>query len=210
MKPLNRLIFAFLFTLLSFCCVGMMATPAHASSEPAKETIKVDAKVKEASESKPRKTFEGIEPLFYLDPKRRPYIEPFHKTESDEYFICRGTVGEWYRQLLANDFNKLAERDDMSSVSGSTCALHLINTQTGKKLPIVSVEMFPSTDDMRSCVLAEICPHLRTVILYVKDRTLYRTFIVGDAKKKIRRQYCLDNQSNILAEKSCWRHFEGD
>lgn len=210
MKPLKRLIFAFLLTLLSLTCVGMLAAPAHASSEPAKETAKGESHGKEASDGKPRKTFEGIEPLFYLDSKRRPYIEPFHKNESDEYFICRGTVGEWYRQVLANDFNKLAERDDMASVTGSTCALHLINTQTGKKLPIVSVEMFPSTDDMRSCVLAEKCPHLRTVILYVKDRTLYRTFILGDAKKKIRRQYCLDNQSNVLAEKSCWRHFEGE
>jgi hypothetical protein len=210
MKSLKRLIFVFLFALVSLTCVGMLASPARASSEPAKEQPKGDASGKDAAESKPRKTFEGIEPLFYLDPKRRPYIEPFHKTETDEYFICRGTVGEWYRQVLANDFNKLAERDDMPSVTGSTCSLHLINTRTGKKLPIVSVEMYPSTDDMRSCVLADTCPHLRTAILYVKERTLYRTFILGDAKKKIRRQYCLDNQSNILAEKSCWRHFEGD
>ena len=210
MKSLKRLIFVFLFSLVSMASVGMLASAAHASSEPAKETAKGDAHGKEPSDSKPRKTFEGIEPLFYLDSKRRPYIEPFHKTETDEYFICRGTIGEWYRQVLANDFNKLAERDDMTPVTGSTCALHLINTQTGKKLPIVAVEMFPSTDDMRSCVLADTCPHLRSVILYVKERTLYRTFILGDAKKKIRRQYCLDNQSNILAEKNCWRHFEGD
>lgn len=47
-------------------------------------------------------------------------------------------------------------------------------------------------------------------MLYVKERTLYRTFILGDSKSRIKRQYCLDNQSNILAEKSCWRHFEGD
>jgi hypothetical protein len=210
MKSLKRLVFIVLYTLASLACVGVLSSPARASSEPAKESAKSDSQSKEVSDSKPRKTFEGIEPLFYLDSKRRPYIEPFHKNETDEYFICRGTVGEWYRQVLANDFNKLAERDDMALVTGSTCALHLINTQTGKKLPIVSVEMFPSTDDMRSCVLAELCPHLRSVILYVKDRTLYRTFILGDAKKKIRRQYCLDNQSNILAEKSCWRHFEGD
>jgi len=162
------------------------------------------------ADSKSQKTFEGIEPLFYLDSKRRPFIEPFHKTDSDEYFICRGTVGEWYRQLLAQDFNKLAERDGMPPVSGSTCALHLIATHSGKKLPIVAVEMFPGADDMRSCVLAETCPQLRTVMLYVKDRTLYRTFILGDAKRRVKRHYCLDNQSKILAEKSCWRHFEGD
>lgn len=210
MKFLQRSIFALSLVLISVIGMGSPAWASEPAKEPAKEQGKADAHAKDAPDSKSRKTFEGIEPLFYLDAKRRPYIDPFHKTESDEYFICRGTIGEWYRQVLAKDFNTLAERDDLPEVTGSTCALHLINTRTGKKLPIVSVEMYPSTDDMRSCVLADTCPHLRSVILYVKDRTLYRTFILGDAKKKIRRQYCLDNQANILAEKSCWRHFEND
>ena len=81
--------------LLSVSLLTGLALPgslAWASSEPAKS----DSQTKE---SKPQKTFEGIEPLFYLDSKRRPFIEPFHKTDSDEYFICRGTVGEWYRQV---------------------------------------------------------------------------------------------------------------
>lgn len=192
--------------LLSVSLLTGLALPgssAWAASEPAKPDS-------HAKESKSQKTFEGIEPLFYLDSKRRPFIEPFHKTDSDEYFICRGTVGEWYRQVLAQDFNKLAERDGMPTVSGSTCALHLMATHSGKKLPIVAVEMFPGADDMRSCVLSETCPQLRTVMLYVKDRTLYRTFILGDAQRRVKRQYCLDNQSKILAEKSCWRHFEGE
>ena len=154
MKFLQRSIFAFSLVLVSVIGMGSLAW----ASEPAKEQAKPEAHAKETSESKSRKTFEGIEPLFYLDSKRRPYIEPFHKTDSDEYFICRGTIGEWYRQVLAKEFNTLAERDDLTAVTGSTCALHLINTQTGKKLPIVSVEMYPSTDDMRSCVLADICP----------------------------------------------------
>jgi hypothetical protein len=158
--------------------------------------------------AQPGRTFEGIEPLFYLDKNRRPYIESFHKTDSDEYFICRGTIGEWYRKLLTNDFNKLAARDNLPEVSGSTCALQLIRTHSGKKLPIVAVQMFVSSDAMRNCVLSDNCPQARQVILFVKQRTLYRTFIISDAKRRVHRQYCLDNQSAVLAETSCWKHFE--
>lgn len=154
------------------------------------------------------RTFEGIEPLFYLDSKRRPYIEPFHKTDSDEFFICRGTVGEWYRRLNAQDFNKLAARDGLAEVSGSTCALQLISTHTGKKLPIVAIQMFPSSDAMRNCVLSDNCPQARQIIVYLRKRTLYRSFIISDAKKRVHRQYCLDNQSEVIAETSCWKHFE--
>lgn len=154
------------------------------------------------------RTFEGIEPLFYLDSKRRPYIEPFHKTDSDEFFICRGTVGEWYRRLNAQDFNKLAARDNLPEVSGSTCALQLISTHTGKKLPIVAIQMFVSSDAMRNCVLSDNCQQARQVIVYLRKRTLYRSFILSDAKKRVHRQYCLDNQSEVIAETSCWKHFE--
>jgi hypothetical protein len=158
--------------------------------------------------SQPGRTFEGIEPLFYLDSQRRPYIEAFHKTDSDEYFICRGTIGDWYRKLLTVDFNKLAARDGLPEVSGSTCALQLIRTHSGKKLPIVAVQMFVSSDAMRNCVLSDNCPQARQVIVYIKQRTLYRTFIISDAKRRVYRQYCLDNQSNVLANTSCWKHFE--
>lgn len=170
---------------------------AHASSDP-------DA----AAGPKPGRTFEGIEPLFYLDSKRRPYIEPFHKTDSDEFFICRGTIGDWYRQMNVRDFNKLAARDGLAEVTGSTCALQLIKTHTGKKLPIVSIQMFVSSDAMRNCVLSDTCPQTRQIIVYLRQRTLYRTFILTDLKKRVQRQYCLDNQSEIIAETSCWKHFE--
>ena len=161
-----------------------------------------------ASSPSSARTFEGIEPLFYLDSKRRPYIEPFHKTDSDEFFICRGTIGEWYRRLNAQDFNKLAARDGLPEVSGSTCALQLISTHTGKKLPIVAIQMFPSSDAMRNCVLSDNCPQARQIIVYLRKRTLYRSFIISDAKKRVHRQYCLDNQSEVIAETSCWKHFE--
>lgn len=161
-----------------------------------------------ASSASSGRTFEGIEPLFYLDSKRRPYIEPFHKSDSDEFFICRGTIGEWYRRLNVQDFNKLAARDGLPEVSGSTCALQLISTHTGKKLPIISIQMFPTSSAMRNCVLSDNCPEARQIIVYLRKRTMFRSFIISDAKKRVHRQYCLDNQSEVIAETSCWKHFE--
>jgi len=49
---------------------------------------------------------------------------------------------------------------------------------------------------------------VRTIIIYVKDKTLYRSFILTDSKRHIHRQYCLNNASEVLAAKSCWRHFQ--
>ncbi len=179
---------------------------ADAKPAPAKEEKKADADAPAASD-RPKRTFEGQEPLFYFDSKRRPYIEPFHKTDTEEYFICRGVIGEWYRQLLAQEANMLAEKDGLNTVSGSTCAVRLVATNSGKKLPIVSIELYVNSNVMRSCILGDSCPQSRTAIMYVLNKTLYRSYFITDSEKKIRRYYCLDNKSNILAKEECWYHF---
>ena len=178
-----------------------------AHGAPAKEEKKSDGHGAPAASERPKRTFEGQEPLFYFDAKRRPYIEPFHKTDNEEYFICRGVIGEWYRQLLAQEANMLAEKDGLDKVTGSTCAVRLVATHSGKKLPIVSIELYVNSNVMRSCILGEGCPQSRTAIMYVLNKTLYRSYFITDHEKKIRRYYCLDNKSNILAKEECWYHF---
>jgi len=49
---------------------------------------------------------------------------------------------------------------------------------------------------------------VRTVIMYIKDKTLYRSFIITDSRKRVHKQYCLNNKSDIIAEKACWRYFQ--
>ena len=166
-----------------------------------------DAHGAPAAAERPKRTFEGQEPLFYFDSKRRPYIEPFHTVDGEEYFICRGVIGEWYRQLLAEEANMLATKDGLDKVTGSTCAVRLVATHSGKKLPVVSIELYTSSNVMRSCILGETCPQSRTAIMYVLNKTLYRSWFITDREKKIRRFYCLDNKSNILAKEECWYHF---
>ena len=166
-----------------------------------------DAHGAPVKEERPKRTFEGQEPLFYFDSKRRPYIEPFHKSGDEEYFICRGVIGEWYRELLAQEANMLAEKDGLDKVTGSTCAVRLVATHHGKKLPIISIELYVNSNVMRSCILGETCPQSRTAIMYVLNKTLYRSYFITDREKKIRRFYCLDNKSNILAKEECWYHF---
>jgi hypothetical protein len=56
--------------------------------------------------------------------------------------------------------------------------------------------------------LTEVCSEVRTVIMYIKDKTLYRNFIITDSRKRVHKQYCLDNKSEIIAEKACWRYFQ--
>jgi len=166
-----------------------------------------DAHGTPAAAERPKRTFEGQEPLFYFDSKRRPYIEPFHKTDNEEFFICRGVIGEWYRQLLAQEANMLAAKDGLDKVSGSTCAVRLVATHSGKKLPVISIELYTNSNVMRSCILGDSCPQSRTAIMYVLNKTLYRSWFITDREKKIRRYYCLDNRSNILAKEECWYHF---
>jgi len=180
---------------------------ADTQAAPAKEEKKSDGKQAPAAAERPKRTFEGQEPLFYFDSKRRPYIEPFHKTDQEEFFICRGVIGEWYRQLLAQEANMLAEKDGMDKVTGSTCTVRLVATKSGKKLPVISIELYTTSNAMRSCILGDSCPQSRTAIMYVLNKTLYRSWFITDREKKIRRFYCLDNKSNILAKEECWYHF---
>ena len=206
---MNTLRFSVLSVLLGLQCLWLAPAwandpppkPADAKGEPAKDE-KGGAKA-----DKPTRTFEGQEPLFYFDSKRRPYIEPFHKTEGEEYFVCRGVIGEWFRQQMAEEANMLAAKDGLDKVTGSTCAVRLVATNHGKKLPIVSVELYVNSNVMRSCILGDSCPQSRTVIMYVLDKTLYRSYFITDQERKIRRTYCLDNKSKILAKQECWHHF---
>lgn len=183
---------------------GVWLSPVWAIDPPPKPA---DTKAAPAKAEKSTRTFEGQEPLFYFDAKRRPYIEPFHKNDEEEFFVCRGVIGEWFRQLMADEANMLAAKDGLDKVTGSTCAVRLVATQQGKKLPIISVELYVNSNVMRSCVLGDTCPQSRTVIMYVLDKTLYRSYFITDKERKIRRTYCLDNKSKILAKEECWHHF---
>jgi hypothetical protein len=211
MNKLRFIVLSFLFVSLQ----SLVLAPAWAndppkpadSGAPAKEEKPAKDGAPPAKAEKPTRTFEGQEPLFYFDSKRRPYIEPFHKTEEEEYFVCRGVIGEWFRQLMAEEANMLAAKDGLAKVTGSTCAVRLVATHHGKKLPIVSVELYVSSNVMRSCILGDSCPQSRTVIMYVLDKTLYRSYFITDHERKIRRSYCLDNKSKILAKEECWHHF---
>ena len=213
MNKLRFIALSFLFLSLQ----SLVSAPAWANDPPPKHADAHGAPAKEekpakdgappAKAEKPTRTFEGQEPLFYFDSKRRPYIETFHKTEEEEYFVCRGVIGEWFRQLMAEEANMLAAKDGLAKVTGSTCAVRLVATHHGKKLPIVSVELYVSSNVMRSCILGDSCPQSRTVIMYVLDKTLYRSYFITDHERKIRRSYCLDNKSKILAKEECWHHF---
>ncbi len=215
-SPLSNLLgwvcLCFLATTLLTLAPRALANSGHEApkkEEPKKEEHGGGGHGKEAKKAeRPKRTFEGIEPLFYLDDKRRPFAEPFNKKEGEEFFLCRANVGEWYRQMNADDFNMLAEKNGLNKISGSTCALHLVPSNKGKKLPYLLLEFYTNSDTMRECILTEECSEVRTVIMYIKDKTLYRNFIITDSHKHVHKQYCLDNKSEIIAEKACWRYFQ--
>ena len=146
------------------------------------------------------------EPLFYLDGNRRPTTEPFKVVNDDEYFLCRGTVSQWYRRQITEEFNTLSEKDGLTQITGKNCALKLTRTKSERKLPIVTVEMFPTAGAMDHCILGGGCKSSRYVILYVKEKVLYRTFILNEPEMDIYREYCLNNKSEILSESTCWNH----
>ena len=214
--PLSNLLvwvcLCFLASTLLTLAPRALANSGHEEpkkEEPKKEEHGGGGHGKEAKKAeRPKRTFEGIEPLFYLDDKRRPFAEPFNKKEGEEFFLCRANVGEWYRQMNADDFNMLAEKNGLNKISGSTCALHLVPSNKGKKLPYLLLEFYTNSDTMRECILTEECSEVRTVIMYIKDKTLYRNFIITDSHKHVHKQYCLDNKSEIIAEKPCWRYFQ--
>jgi len=214
---------SFLITLLyRLALVGLLGmalsagmTPAHASGDehaaPAKEEAPKAAAKDEVGKGTvvqvPRRTFEGQEPLFYLNSDRRPFVEPLRKSDEDSYYICRGTVGHWFRELVAEEASMLAQRNGFETVKPDLCTLRLVETRTGKKRPIISVELYLSTEHMQECILGHNCPNARSAIMYVRNKTLYRSYLIGDTKVGQVKEYCLDNRSNIIANEPCWKHF---
>ena len=200
-------------TLYFICCATLSLSfafaPAAWASDPPPAPAKPAAKGKEAPKAveRPTRTY-GEEPMFYFDAERRPFTEPFHKTDLEDYYLCRGILGQWYRDLLVAEVNGLLEPLSLDKVDGTTCAVRLIKTKLGKKRPIVAVDLYPNSEAMRSCVLGEKCSHMRSAVMYVSnDKTLYRSYIITDGQKHVNKSYCLNNKGEVLAEQSCWRHF---
>ena len=200
-----------LFILLS--ALSLLGFSTHTLSENSKPVPKSPA-VPKAQDSTDnlqppkveKKYYSNGEPLFFLDSKRRPSIQPFKTVNDDEFFLCRGTVSQWYRRQITEEFNSLAEKDNLTIVTGKNCALKLTKTNSGKKLPILTLEMFPTAIAMDHCVLGGGCPSSRYVILLVKDNILYRTFILNEPEMDIYKEYCLNNKGETLAQTSCWKY----
>ena len=198
-------------TFYYLCCalmsLSMGFAPLAWAADPA--PAKPAAKSKEAPKAveRPTRTF-GEEPMFYFDADRRPFTQPFHKSDTEDYYLCRGILGQWYRELLVEEVNGLLEPLSLDKVDGHTCAVRLIKTKLGNKRPIVAVDLYPSSDAMRSCILGDKCSHMRSAVMYVsKDKTLYRSYIITDGAKHVNKNYCLNNKGEVLAEQACWRYF---
>jgi hypothetical protein len=198
-------------TFYTLCCVLMSLflgfAPGAWASDPAPAKPAAKGKEPPKTVERPTRTF-GEEPMFYFDAERKPFTDPFHKTELEDYYLCRGILGQWYRELLVDEINTLLEPLGLDKVDGTTCAVRLIKTKLGKKRPIVAVDLYPNSETMRSCVLGEKCSHMRSAVMYVsKDKTLYRSYIITDGAKHVNKNYCLTNKGETLAEQSCWRYF---
>ena len=198
-------------TFYYLCCalmsLSMGFAPLAWAADPAPAKPAAKSKDPPKAVERPTRTF-GEEPMFYFDADRRPFTEPFHKSEVEDYYLCRGILGQWYRELLVEEVNGLLESLSLDKVDGHTCAVRLIKTKLGKKRPIVAVDLYPSSDAMRSCILGDKCSHMRSAVMYVsKDKTLYRSYIITDGVKHVNKNYCLTNKGEVLAEQACWRHF---
>jgi len=173
----------------------------HTSAESSKTSIKSSTLTKgqESTDNQQqpkieKKYYSNGEPLFFLDDKRRPSIQPFKTVNDDEFFLCRGTVSQWYRRQVSEEFNSLALKDGLTIVTGKNCALKLTKSNSGKKLPILTIEMFPTANAMDHCVLGGGCPSSRYVILLVNENILYRTFILNESEMDVYKEYCLNNK----------------
>jgi hypothetical protein len=184
--------------------------------EPKKEEKKKDDKKAGDTKSKPKeKPPEPITSAVYdanvikLDPTNRPFTKAVQTNAYADYFLCRKTITDKYRDMVLDEMNTFADRMDLPRAQDTPCMVKVAKANT--KLPgAIYIEFYVDETAAKACIKNAECGSTRVMMLYPKDKTgkksqeVYRSYVLTDENKYRRASFCVSPQGQLLGEKSCY------
>jgi hypothetical protein len=147
--------------------------------------------------------------VIQLDPSHRPFTKAVQSNEYADYFLCRKTITDNYRDLVLDEINTFADRMGLPRAQDTPCMVKVAKANT--KLPgAIYIEFYVDESAAKACIKNSECGSTRVMMLYPKDKTgkksqeLYRSYVLTDERKFRRASFCVSPQGQLLGEKNCY------
>ena len=153
--------------------------------------------------------------LIRLGADNRPLTPVMHSNRHADYFLCRDTLADRYRDTLIDEMNTFSDQMGLARVQALPCMVKI--AKPGTKVPgAVFVEFYVNEAAARTCIRGGECGETRLVLLMPKDlkgkspQEIYRSYTLTDATKYKRADYCVSPRGQLLASKNCYVHLHPD
>lgn len=144
-----------------------------------------------------------------LDITHRPLTKAVQSNAYADYFLCRKTISDKYRDTVLDEINTFADRMGLPRAQDTPCMVKVAKANT--KLPgAIYIEFYVDELAAKECIKQGECGSTRLVMLFPKDKTgkkskdVYRSYVLTDERKYRRASFCVSPQGQLLGEKSCY------
>jgi hypothetical protein len=144
-----------------------------------------------------------------LDGTNRPLTKAVQSNAYADYFLCRKTITDKYRDTVLDEINTFADQMGLPRAQDTPCMVKVAKPNT--KLPgAIYIEFYVDELAAKACIKNSDCGSTRVMMLYPKDKTgkkskeVYRSYVLTDERKFRRASFCVTPQGQFLGEKSCY------
>jgi hypothetical protein len=144
-----------------------------------------------------------------LDTSNRPFTKAVQTNDHADYFLCRKTITDKYRDTVLAEINTFADRMGLPHAQLTPCMVKVAKANT--KLPgAIFIEFYVDEEAVKACIKDNACGSTRVMMLYPKDKTgkksqeIFRSYVLTDERKFLRSSFCVSPQGQLLGEKSCY------
>jgi hypothetical protein len=152
---------------------------------------------------KARPPTSGKDPMLTLGKDKRPLTELVHTNPKLDYYECKGIVADWFLELLVAETNYFSELVELPFVNFNAC---IVSVGTDKSLMPgrISVNLFTTPQELKSCIKGNICPVFRSINLVEKGKALRRSYFISDISRKLVNQNCVTEKGKLHKDITCY------
>lgn len=144
-----------------------------------------------------------------LDINNRPLTKSVQTNAYADYFLCRKTISEKYKNTVLNEINTFADRMGLPRAQDTPCMIKVAKPKT--KFPgAIYIEFYVDEKAAKECIRVGECGATRVAMLFPKDKTgikskdVYRSYVLTDEHKYVRSSFCVSPDGKLLGEKNCY------
>ena len=145
----------------------------------------------------------GDQPMLLIGENNLPLTEPVRHEIKQDYFECKGLVGDWFLELLQSEMHYFEQQTKLKKISLQTCIVGVASDRNVKQGKF-TVYLYDSVTQMNNCILKKQCANTRNVSLVSKNGGVYRSYFLSDLKTYKFHQHCVTPQGKWHPDTTCY------